>query len=57
MTEPIQISKGVYIVDLNKFTDIYNSRKDLLPILSDGVIERMEQYKDKINDNNTATNI
>lgn len=53
----IQISKGVYIVDLKKFTDIYNARKDLLPILSDGVNERMELYKANINDNNTATNI
>ena len=45
MTEPIEISKGVYIVDLKKFTDIYNARKDLLPILSEGVNERMEQLK------------
>jgi len=51
MTEPIEISKGVYIVDLKKFTDIYNARKDLLPILSDGVNERMEQLK-KIQDEN-----
>ena len=55
--EPIEISKGVYIVDLKKFTDIYNARKDLLPILSDGVNERMELYKANINDNNTTTNI
>jgi len=57
MTEPIEISKGVYIVDLKKFTDIYNARKDLLSILSDGVNDRMELYKTKTNDNNTATNI
>ena len=43
----LQISKGVYIVDLKKFTDIYNARKDLLPILSDGVNERMELYLNK----------
>lgn len=53
----IQISKGVYIVDIKKFTDIYNARKDLLPILAEGVNERMELYKTKTNDNNTATNI
>ena len=50
----IEISKGVYIVDLKKFTDIYNARKDLLPILSDGVNERMELYlnkKDTIKEN------
>jgi len=57
MTEPIEISKGVFIVDLKKFTDIYNARKDLLSILSDGVNDRMELYKTKTNDNNTATNI
>ena len=54
MTEPIEISKGVYIVDLKEFTDIYNARKDLLPILSDGVNERMELYlnkKDTIKEN------
>lgn len=43
----LQISKGVYIVDLKKFTDIYNARKDLLPILSEGVNERMELYLNK----------
>ena len=47
MTEPIQISKGVYIVDIKKFTDIYNARKDLLPILSEGVNERMKLYLNK----------
>ena len=50
----LQISKGVYIVDLKKFTDIYNARKDLLPILSEGVNERMELYlnkKDTIKEN------
>ena len=47
MKEPIQISKGVYIVDIKKFTDIYNARKDLLPILSEGVNERMELYLNK----------
>ena len=50
----LQISKGVYIVDLKKFTDIYNARKDLLPILSYGVNERMELYlnkKDTIKEN------
>ena len=39
---------------LKKFTDIYNARKDLLPILSDGVNERMELYlnkKDTIKEN------
>lgn len=45
----IEISKGVFIVDLKKFTDIYNARKDLLPILSDGVNERMDFYLNKKN--------
>ncbi len=45
----IEISKGVFIVDLKKFTDIYNSRLNAVSVLSDGVIERMEQLK-KIQD-------
>jgi len=45
MTEPIEISKGVFIVDLKKFTDIYNARLNAVSVLSEGVIERMQQLK------------
>jgi hypothetical protein len=43
----IKISEGVFIVDLKKFTDIYNARLNAVSVLSEGVIERMELYLNK----------
>jgi hypothetical protein len=43
----IEISKGIFIVDLKKFTDIYNARLNAVSVLSEGVIERMELYLNK----------
>lgn len=46
----IEISKGVFITNLEKFLAIYEARRNAVPILSDGVIERMEQYKQAIDE-------
>lgn len=46
----IEISKGVYVTDVDKFTTVYEARKDAVDILSTGVKERMELYKIAINE-------
>jgi hypothetical protein len=45
----IKISKGVFIVDLKKFLDVYleRSKEDTPLILKAGVVERMELYLNK----------
>jgi hypothetical protein len=45
----IEISEGVFIVDVAKFLDVYNARsKEYTPlILNAGVVERMELYNAK----------
>lgn len=43
--ENLEISKGIYVTDVEKFTTVYEARKDAVPILSNGVKERMELYK------------
>lgn len=48
----IEISKGVYVTDVEKFTTVYEARKDAVDILSTGVKERMELYKIAINEKN-----
>lgn len=47
---PIEISRGVTIVNLEKFLEIYEARCESVSVLSDGVIERMELYKIAINE-------
>lgn len=46
----IEISKGVYVTDVDKFTTVYEARKDSVNVLSVGVKERMELYKIAINE-------
>jgi len=41
----IEISKGVYVIDVDKFKEVYEARKDSVNVLSVGVKERMELYK------------
>jgi hypothetical protein len=43
----IEISKGVYVIDVDKFKEVYEARKDSVNVLSVGVKERMELYKFK----------
>ncbi len=45
--ENLEISQGVYVTDVEKFTTVYEARKDAVPVLSSGVKERMELYKFK----------
>jgi len=40
----IEISKGVYVTDVEKFTTVYEARCESVSILAEGVILRMEQY-------------
>ena len=47
----IKISEGVFIVDLKKFTDIYNARLNAVSVLSEGCKIRHEQYLKAINEN------
>lgn len=47
----IEISKGVYVIDVDKFKEVYEARKDSVNVLSVGVKERMELYKIAINEN------
>ena len=49
--ENINISEGVYVVDVERFLEICEIRsKDGVPsVLSEGVIERMELYEKAIN--------
>jgi len=49
----MELQKGFVIVDLQKFLEVYEARKDSVEILSKGVIERYELYKSKY-DNNTT---
>lgn len=44
----IEISKGVYVIDVEKFIEVYEARCELHSVLSRGVIERMELYKKAI---------
>lgn len=46
----MEISKGVIIVNLEKFLAIYEARCESVSVLADGVIERMEQYKQAIDE-------
>lgn len=46
----IEISKGVYVTDVVKFTTVYEARCNSVSVLAEGVIERYEQYKEKIQD-------
>ena len=50
----IEISQGVYVVDSKKFLELCEERsKDGVPsILSEGCKERLELYKQAINDTN-----
>lgn len=46
----IEISKGVFITNLEKFLAIYEARRNAVSVLADGVIERMGQYKQAIDE-------
>jgi len=46
----IEISKGVFVVDVQKFLDIYEARCSSVSVLSDGVKIRYKQYLKAIND-------
>ena len=50
----IEISKGVYVTDDEKFTEIYEARCESVYVLSSGVKTRMELFlnkKDTIKEN------
>ena len=51
--QQIILSQGVTIVDEVRFLEVYESRKEAVSILSDGVKERMILYNTIINDNDT----
>ena len=51
--QQIILSQGVTIVNEVRFLEVYESRKDAVSILSDGVKERMILYNTIINDNDT----
>lgn len=48
--QQIILSPGVTIVNEVRFLEVYESRKEAVSILSDGVKERMELYKIAINE-------
>jgi hypothetical protein len=47
----IKISEGVFIVDVAKFLDVYNTRCESISVLSEGCKIRHEQYLKAINEN------
>ena len=51
--QQIILSPGVTIVNEVRFLEVYESRKEAVSILSDGVKERMILYNTIINDNDT----
>ena len=51
----IEISKGVYVTDVEKFTTVYNARCESVSVLSEGVIERKQLY-DRIITKNDSIN-
>ena len=51
--QQIILSQGVTIVNEVRFLEVYESRKEAVSILSDGVKERMILYNTIINDNDT----
>lgn len=51
--QQIILSPSVTIVNEVRFLEVYESRKEAVSILSDGVKERMILYNTIINDNDT----
>lgn len=50
----LEISKGVFVIDAKKFTEIYEARCESVSVLSSGVKTRMELFlnkKDAIKEN------